>query len=382
MRARPPPPGLDSFTLTGRLAVDGQPVQAWLEVQDDDVVLHDFLASGRTRPDGTFDLRFSRAAFNQQPWEREVSPDLTLFVWHPIGAGERPAVEVPPSHRARFPGAVFRDGAADLGVVDLSAGSARRGAWLLRQLNTSRRPGQAWTLPQVQALTDEVLGWVVDVCRPVRTPAIEVRIEPLDDAVGSYSAVDRTLRIDPVFAGRLDQDGLRRLLAHELAHAVAHDAMLDIDQSVAVEVPEDLARWAEALRPLVPLSERELLTCVLGQAVTANHEGFAHYVEERIVRRFVPLSAYPLATLWDEARIEALDRQLDEGARRLWLAQHDAFALRQLGVAWYRARYGARRVRVRLLRSAGADLLAACMDRFDRIVRGTASAARAPRFEP
>ncbi|MEZ4238618.1 MAG: hypothetical protein R3F59_21200 [Myxococcota bacterium] len=374
----------DTFTVSGRLLHAGAPAPAWLEVHDDDGVLHDYLAAGRCRPDGTFDLRFSRHAFNQQAWEREDAPDLVLFAWHPVAPDARPDVDDPPTHCARFPPTAFRDRAAALGDIPLDGPARSPRGWWLRQANTSYRPGTHWTLEQVTARSDQVRGWVLDTVRTRHPPRVTLRLGPLqsDDAVGAYLPETREIVLDPVFLTQLDQDAVLRLLAHEWAHATAHDAMGTLDGAVNIDGSAELAAWAVALADHTPLSAEDLGAALLVQAATANHEGYAHYVEQRVVRRHLPLSAYPAEGRWAQARTEVLDRQLQPAAFRLWLAQHDALALRHLGLAWYRHRYGEGHRRVRFHRAAGSELLRACMDRFERLVRGEGRAQRAPRLTP
>lgn len=370
----------DRFLVTGQLVERGEPVGAWLEVQDEDVFLHDFLAAGRSRADGSFQFEFPRRAFNQQPWENEDVPDLVVYVWRDAPADQRPDVEDPPTHCMRFARDVFVDQRAELGPIELDD-AARPGRWLFRQAITSRRPGGGWTLEELKRLSDEVRGWVLSICGPPSPPTVTLGLASLDDCVGCYQPEHRQILLDPTFLAELGPDAVRRLLAHEWAHATAHHATERVSDAIDLDQTGSLTVWALDMTQHVPLSAGDLATCLVRQAATANHEGYAHFVEERVVRRHLPLSAYPVQTLWQRAKTEARDRRVDEAAFRLWLAQHDAYALRQLGLAWYRHFYRRRR-RVQFQRRAGLELLAACMDRFGRLVRGEGVARRAPRTEP
>ncbi|MBX2800724.1 MAG: hypothetical protein KTR31_23790 [Myxococcales bacterium] len=372
----------DRFRLQGQLVASGQPVSAWLEVQDEDVVMHDFLAAGRSQSDGRFTVEFTRRAFNQQPWENEDQPDLVVFVWRDAPPDTAPRGEDPPSHCIRLPQAVFREGVADVGPIELEAAPPGGLGWLLRQVNTSRRPGGDWTLGEVERLSEQVRGWVNHECRTVPPSGVEVQLEPLDDAVGTYRPATRSIVLDPTFIAQLGPDALRRLLAHEWAHATAHHALQSTEEVHGLARNVALLHWARDIAEHVPLETDDVALCVSKQAMTANHEGFAHFVEERVVRRRLPLSAYPVESLWDRAKFEATERRLDETTFRTWLAQHDQFALRYLGLAWYRHQYRSGRGRARYHPEAAADLLDACRDRFSRLVRGEGRAKLAPRTEP
>jgi hypothetical protein len=376
----------DTLTLRGAVHHAGEPVQVWIEVQDDDLFLHDFVAAGRTRSDGSFELRFSRTAFNQQPWERQALPHLSLFVWHPAPADRRPPGDVPPSHHLRFPPTVFRGGGANLGALELTDGSPLApswGTWALRQLQTSRRPGRAWTLDQIQALSNEVAAWVADAVRRHRMPEVTLRIEALGGAMGRYSHVDRAIAVGSDWLARLDQDALRRLLAHEWGHAVAHAERDAEAPGDAVWVPGHLPSWAEALVASASLSIQPaaLVDRMVEQAVSANHEGFAHYVEELVVRRHLPLSASPGRPLIDRAF--AYNEKSDTASEliRAHVAEHDEHGLRYIGLSWYRHEYADGR-RLRFRRGAASEILPACVLRFERLVRGEGRARYTPAIEP
>ena len=370
----------DRFRVTGQLTEGGEPVGAWMEVQDDDIVLHDYLASGQSRSDGTFGFEFRRRAFHQQPWESEALPNLVIYVWRGHDQS-RPEPDDPPTHEFRLPRSVFEAQVAELGPLPLDE-HPFRGGWLLRQAHTSRRPGRRWTAEEVQPLFDEVRGWVLRVCGPPSPPPVTLTLAPLSDAVGAYVPKEQKIVLDPEFLAKLGADAVRRLLAHEWAHATAHHALGRLSDALEVRPTGPIARWSLELAEEVPMGAGALAACLVRQAATANHEGYAHFVEECVVRRHLPLSAYPAPTLWERARMEAQERQLGEEAFRLWLAQHDALALRHLGLAWYRHHYRRRRGAVQFQRKAGAELLAACMDRFGRLVRGDGQARRAPSTEP
>lgn len=374
--------GDSRFRVTGQLVRNATPVSAWMEVQDDDVFLHDFLASGRSRPDGTFSFELLRRSFNQQVWENEAVPDLVIFVWEGAPADEQPAMEDAPTHAIRLTDVAFDHPEVTLGPIELDHADRFGTGWLVRQWNTSRRPGGAWTLDEVRRLSNEVRTWVMRECRSVPPSRVTVELEVLEDAAGCYRPEDEAIVLDTDFIAQLGPDAVRRLLAHEWAHATAHHALFDVESAVDVRPTAALWHWVQEIQPLVPLSDTELVACVIKQAATANHEGYAHFVEERVVRRHLPLSGYPVQGMWARAHNEAADQCTDETLFRQWLAQHDAFALRHLGVAWYRHRYRGRGGRVKFHQAAGADLLEACMDRFARLVRGDGFAKRASRVEP
>ena len=146
------------FVLRGSLTFHGAPARAWIEIQDDDHILHDRIAAGMTHDDGTFSLRFHKRAFNQQWWEREELPQLSVFIWT-----DPPEVDdiflvaprVPPTHHLRFGMGLWRDRQIDLGALELSEPAQGEG-WSMRVRNASSRPGGEWTEAEIQA-RDEVL---------------------------------------------------------------------------------------------------------------------------------------------------------------------------------------------------------------------------------
>lgn len=368
----------EQFRVSGRLLLKGEPLCAWVELQDDDLVLNDFLAAGRSRADGSFHAEFPRRAFNQQSWENQSVPDLLVYVWEGLPADSPPFGPEPPTHSVRFTKDVFVDGVAALGPIELENAAYAGWTWNLRQVNTSRRPGGTWTQAEVETLSAQVRTWVTRSARRDPPARLAIRLTPMEDAAGKFRREEQEIWLDPDFLSQLSTDGVRRLLAHEWAHATApatEKQGLELARALASVMP-----WATEVGELVSLSAEDLAICLVRQALIANNEGYAHYVEERVVRRHLPMSAYPLPTTWQRARLEAMEIHADHTAYRLWLAQHDENALRQLGLAWYRHHCRDRPARVRFEAKAEEDLLAACRERFDRLVRGEGRARHAGRI--
>ena len=368
------------FRVSGTLLLNGQPLSAWIELQDDDVVLHDFLAAGRSRPDGSFHAEFPRRAFNQQSWEDQSEPDLVLYVWADLPAHTPPHEPEPPTHCVRFPRDVFVDRVAALGAIELDDARYTGWGWLIRQANTSRRPGGMWTQAEVEELSNQVRTWVMHAVRRDPPVKMAIRLTPMPHAAGQFDRNAAEIRLDPDFVSQLSADGVRRLLAHEWAHATSPP-----QERSEVELLTKLGSlmpWAEETTAGVDLEAPDVAACVFKQAVLASHEGYAHFVEERVVRKHLPMSAYPVATTWQRAHLEATELKVDPAAYRLWLAQHDEGALRQLGLAWYRHHYHDKRGRVRFEPQAETDLLIACKERFRRLVRGDGRTHRARRVQP
>jgi hypothetical protein len=183
------------YTVRFRLLDDDGPVQAWVEVHDEDWLLNDLLATGRTRADGTADVRFGREAFNQQWWERETTPDIRIFVWAEHRAEDPPERGVHPTHHFACTPTVFEGQLADLGDLNLND-AVPVGHWAVRWANTSRQPGHHWAVHGIEALSTQLAPLLKELGRLPTLPAVTFAIEPLERAVGCYRWEDRTIVVD------------------------------------------------------------------------------------------------------------------------------------------------------------------------------------------
>jgi hypothetical protein len=135
------------FSIVGRICfADGDPAaDVTLAVADADPLRDDLIGLGLTGFDGRFRLSFTRAAFNQDPLENELLPDLYVLCSLPGPDG------LVPVHRADFPGLRFAVTPEDLGDIRLPL---RAGDPIVRRGIVS--VPQSGKLARRTDLTDEV----------------------------------------------------------------------------------------------------------------------------------------------------------------------------------------------------------------------------------
>lgn len=343
------------FTLRGRVAfADGAPApRVWVAVVDADPDLDDLLGVGVTGPGGEFRLSFTSEAFNQEPADNELTPDIYVVLSVEADGG-RVAVL-----RRDF-GALRFEGDEDLGVIALPLCAGVRptaapglrvapGAGkLVRRLRVDDAIVEV-AAREVAPLVESLTGWaglldgvrfeIVDAFTETyrrrvgaalgRDDFDESDLERIDRVAHSCAASfvalwDSTTRVvylhRPVLE-RWNVDALKVTIGHELVHVGQSLRHPELDREQAAWFAD---AWARNLArpPRDPAPTRAMWRFM------ANLEGYAHYIETKFLRQvythaaeFDDVTAPATARLAErqasrarEKRFEKLKRELTEGS--------------------------------------------------------------------
>lgn len=329
------------FRLQGRAVTgDGKPVAGvGIAVVDQDALRDDLLGVGRTAVDGSFRISFCRSEFNQDIGEREALPDIQIILSARIEGAERAFF------RRSFPGLSFPYGMEDLGPVVVDTWRKR----LDPLPGVEARPGHGkdvrrlrlddelvrHCLEEVAPLVESITGW------PHLLSGVRFRISSLaglaedatlEDAglrwlrqracgyIAAYNPLEHVIYIDRARTERLNLDGMKVVMGHELVHV--GQCRLH---------PEVAARRAAKPRAEADVADQ------LVQWEDTWVEGYAYYLERDFIQAHYNLATFfQHAPLLDAAVLETAGAWLppDSGGEEL----SSMFRRYRRAITHYRAR--------------------------------------------
>ena len=310
--------GRPIFTVRGRIAsADGAPVpNAYVAIVDADPDLDDLLGAGATAPDGSFRLSFTAEAFNQEPLENELVPDLYIVVSLSGSFGGTGPATLSPFFRRDFDKLTFSAPTyeEDLGTISIPAPSLSSPLGTGAPLRSAPGRGKivkrlhlddelvGIAAAEIAPLVERLTGWsnlldgieirIVDsyredrrarlrraLARPNLTPRQLALIEAsasecAASTVASWQPDERAILLNRTMIEENAFDFLKVTIGHELVHVGQSRMIPTLGETLRRTHREEWAKLLEGKR--LPRAEWRQAVQLL-----ANVEGYAHYIETR-----------------------------------------------------------------------------------------------------